>query len=313
MNANEMAQELIGQSSRQLAGLHLTRFLLPESKINQMISHVISGETVTSDSFKLGREEVPCSLHLGMDREDILALIVPDARRLEVEKHVHQHEMADAIARIALEMAHEVKNPLTSLRGAAQWLFEQTKDDETSEITQHMLGEVDRIRERIDIFLQLGPRANVSMEAVNVHIMIDDICKTSATDVQLKRIYDPSLPAFMAHGSRLRQAFENLWSNALEAGPKHIEWTTRLAVTERLVNYDGPILEVSIRNDGASIPDALREHLFEPFVTGKERGSGLGLAIVQRVIQEHGGRVTFESDILGRTVFSLLLPLTETG
>lgn len=233
--------------------------------------------------------------------------MVPEGNRTEVEKQAKRQEMAEAVARIALEMAHEVKNPLAALRGASQWLSERGNDEEITEITARMLSDVDRIRERIDSFLQLGPRADIAMQPVNIHALLDDVCR-APEGVQLHRVYDPSIPLLVVHESRLRQAIENLWSNAVEAGSTLIEWQTRIASMVALPGHQGLVVELKITSNGTPIPDSLKEHLFQPFVTGKERGNGLGLAIVQRVVQEHGGRVKLSSGH-GRTSFVLHLPL----
>lgn len=234
-------------------------------------------------------------------------LMVPEGNRAEVERQTKRQEMAEAVARIALEMAHEVKNPLAALRGASQWLSERSSDNDVIEISTRMLSDVDRIRERIDSFLQLGPRAEVAMHPVNIHALLDDVCR-APEGVQLHRVYDPSIPLLVAHEARLRQAIENLWTNAVEAGSTLIEWQTRIASMVALPGHQGMVVELKITSNGTPIPDSLKEHLFQPFVTGKERGNGLGLAIVQRVLQEHGGRVKLSSGH-GRTSFVLHLPL----
>jgi len=306
-HANMLAEEQFGTSARRLVGRHLSDFFEPSSEVNAMLERVSLGETVTDDAFSNRFTHAPYSLHLGPHAGGISVLMVPEANRAEVEKQAKRQELAEAVARIALEMAHEVKNPLASLRGASQWLAESSKDDEVKEISTHMLAEVDRIKARIDSFLQLGPRADIAMEPVNIHSLLDDVCR-APTGVHLHRVYDPSIPELMVHGARLRQAIENLWSNALEAGSTHIEWQTRMAPMVALPSHQGPVVELRITSDGAPIPDSLKEHLFHPFVTGKERGSGLGLAIVQRVMQEHGGRVKLSSG-RGRTSFVLHMPL----
>lgn len=305
--ANLLAQEQLGTSVRRFSGKHLSDLFAPESEVIRMLARAQAGETVTGDAMSSRFTGAPYSLHIGRMGDDVAVIMIPEANRSEVEKQVRRQEMAEAVARIALEMAHEVKNPLASLRGAAQWLAEHTEDRDTMEIGQHMLAEVDRIRERIDAFLQLGPRADISMEPVNIHALLDDVCRPPQ-GVQLRRVFDPSLPPLRAHASRLRQAFENLWQNALEAGSHNIEWQSRIAPMTKLPDHAGQVMEVRITSDGAPIPEDLREHLFEPFVTGKERGSGLGLAIVQRVAQEHGGRVQLTSKH-GRTTVSIFLPL----
>ncbi|MDT8377130.1 MAG: ATP-binding protein [Mariprofundaceae bacterium] len=307
IDANILAEEQFGTSVRKLYGRHLSDFFEPSSEVNAMLERVSLGETVTDDAFSNRFTHAPYSLHLGPYQGGAAVLMVPEGNRAEVEKQAKRQELAEAVARIALEMAHEVKNPLASLRGASQWLSEQGKDRDVTEISTHMLSDVDRIRARIDTFLQLGPRADIAMEPVNIHALLDDVCRVPA-GVHLHRVYDPSLPPLMIHGARLRQAIENLWSNALEAGSTLIEWQTRMAPMVALPGHQGPVVELRITSNGTPIPDSLREHLFHPFVTGKERGSGLGLAIVQRVMQEHGGRVKLVSG-QGRTSFVLHLPL----
>jgi len=310
VDANVLAEEQFGTSVRKLAGRHLSDFFEPSSEVNAMLERVSLGETVTDDAFSNRFTHAPYSLHLGPYGTGTAVLMVPEGNRAEVEKQAKRQEMAEAVARIALEMAHEVKNPLASLRGASQWLSELGKDAEVTEISTHMLSEVDRIKERIDAFLQLGPRADITMEPINIHALLDDVCR-SPEGVHLHRVYDPSLPMLLAHEGRLRQAIENLWSNALEAGSSRIEWQTRMAPMVALPGHQGSVIELKITSDGAPIPESLMEHLFQPFVTGKERGSGLGLAIVQRVLQEHGGRVKLSSEE-GRTIFVLHLPLKSS-
>jgi len=172
-----------------------------------------------------------------------------------------------------------------------------------------ILGEVDRIRQRIDDFLQLGPRADIGMEQVNIHEMIDSV-SGSVEHITVRRVFDPGLPKVQAHASRLRQAIENLWRNALEAGASNIEWQTRINPTIRLHGRKGAVLEIQISNDGTQIPEDLRNQIFEPYVTGKSRGNGLGLSLVQRVMLEHKGQVAVQSE-QGRTTFILRLPLVQ--
>lgn len=307
-NVNSLAEEQFGTSARRLFGKHLSSFFQPVSEINDVLERVFEGETVTLDGLSHTHTHIPYTLHLGPRSGGVVVLMVPEGNRAEAEKQTKRQDLAEAVARIALEMAHEVKNPLASLRGASQWLAESSKDDEVKEISTHMMAEVDRIKERIDSFLQLGPRADIAMEPINIHALLDDVCRQPDGGVQVHRVYDPSLPNLMVHEARLRQAIENLWSNALEAGSTHIEWQTRMAPMVALPGHQGQVVELKITSDGTPIPDSLIEHLFQPFVTGKERGSGLGLAIVQRVMQEHGGRVKLAS-AQGRTTFVLHFPL----
>ncbi|MDQ6991008.1 MAG: ATP-binding protein [Mariprofundaceae bacterium] len=307
-HANELAQSYLGTSLRRLSGLHLSRFIQPSSEVESMLSRALLGETVADDGFCGRDNHIPYSLHFSCrhDEAGVVIALIPEANRSEVEEHAHRHEMAEAVARIALEMAHEVKNPLASLRGAAQLLHEQSEGD-AKEISQHIMDEVDRIRQRIDLFLQVGPHANIAKSTVNIHAMIDDVC-ANAEDVCVQRVFDPSVPDMLLHKERFRQAIENLWQNALEAGADRIVWETRVAPLVALRGHHGTVLELCIRSNGKSIPENLKDRLFEPYVSGKARGSGLGLAIVQRVMQEHGGRISIKSR-RGETCFVMHLPV----
>lgn len=309
-HANELAQAHMGTSLRRMAGRHLSDFVQPSSELDAMIKRALQGETVADDAFCGRHNHMPYSLHLGsmQDQQGVVIGFIPEANRSEVEEHTKRHEMAETVARIALEMAHEVKNPLAALRGAAQLLHEQSTGD-AADISAHILAEVDRIKDRIDTFLQVGPRANVKMTAINIHALLDDVSSGSG-QVQVRRVYDPSLPDLWVHEARLRQAIENLWVNALEAASTVITWETRIAPLVSLPGHQGMVIAISMRSNGHPIPEALRDRLFEPYVSGKSRGSGLGLAVVQRVVQEHGGRISLKPST-GDTTFVMHLPILK--
>jgi len=311
--ANLEAQSSLGISERALAGRHVSSLFTPGSEVRAMLERMEGRrEPLSWHGLDLHARNLPCSLHIGpAPGEGYVLLMVPEAGRQEFEQHAKRQEMAEAVARIALEMAHEVKNPLAALRGAAQWLFEQLAQSDQKEAAEMMMKEAECIRQRIDSFLQLGPRAAISMEPVNIHNLIDDVCRP-AEGLILSRVFDPSLPAVQAHAGRLRQAIENLWMNALEAGAKHVEWQTRVNPTVKLPGHPGAVMEVRITNDGEAIPREVEDRLFEPFVTAKARGSGLGLALVQRVMLEHKGQVKLQSEP-GRTTFILRLPIGGTN
>ncbi|RMH61908.1 MAG: two-component sensor histidine kinase [Zetaproteobacteria bacterium] len=307
VDCNLLAQETLGRSQRRLRGQSLCSLFAPTSTVNQLLVRLTPHAGVSAHQLRIRATDTPASLHLGMYEHGISAVLVPEAHRTEIEQQSKRQEMAEAIARIALEMAHEVKNPLAALRGAAQWLSEQVAEREQQEALQRILSNVDRIRDRIDAFLQVGPRADVNMEPTNIHALIHEVSYRSP-DIQLNLVFDPSLPEPLLHAGRMRQALENLWQNAIEAGPSYIEWQTRMAPTVRLPGHSGKVIEVRITNDGATIPEHLRDRLFEPYVSGKARGSGLGLALVQRVMLEHGGSVHIKAET-GRTSVILHLPV----
>jgi len=306
IQSNVLAQETIGHSNRKLAGMHLSDLFEPTSEVERLVANS-DADSVSSLNVRIRHGSMPVSFHLGHSENGMTAVFVPEAYRMEMEQQDRRHEMAEAVARIALEMAHEVKNPLAALRGATQWLAEQDISDSAREAVAQMLNGVDRIRDRIDAFLQVGPRAAAQMEMTNIHALIQDVIQYRE-GVRVERVFDPSLPETLVHASRFRQALENLWQNALEAADTHIEWQTRMAPLVHLPGHQGQVIEVRITNDGQTVPEPLREHIFEPYITGKERGSGLGLALVQRVMVEHRGRVSAHFE-RGRTSMVLHLPL----
>ncbi|RMG90835.1 MAG: two-component sensor histidine kinase [Zetaproteobacteria bacterium] len=308
IGSNLMAQEALNMSNKRLVGLHLADLFAPYSEIQRLLERLHATTSSVSDHYlRLCERDMPVSLHLGIHDHGMMALFVPEGHRSEIEQHTKRHEIAEAMAHTALEIAHEVKNPLATLRGATQWLCERSIAEQERETLEHMLASIDRIRDRIDAFLQIGPRADVQMEMTNIHALIQEV-SFAPDHLQVSQVFDPSLPETLAHRARLRQALENLWQNAVEAAEHRIEWQTRMAPTVRLPGHCGPVMEVRITNDGATVPERLRERLFEPYVTAKERGSGLGLALVQRVMLEHSGRVSLCCET-GRTTFVLHLPV----
>lgn len=306
LQGNERAQEAIGHSERKLIGRRLADIFSPEAEVERLLDRV-GEDGCTSHDLRLRDSGLPVTLHLGAHAQGMAAIFVPEAHRIEEEHQFRRREMAEAAARIALEMAHEVKNPLASLKGAAQWLEGLELEPDAREAVERILGDVNRIRDRIDAFLQIGPRAALKMEMTNIHALIQDVIRYP-DGIQVERVFDPSLPETLLHAERFRQALENLWRNAVEAADSYIEWQTRIAPLVHLPQHQGAVIEIRITNDGPGVPAALQERLFDPYVTGKERGSGLGLALVERVMIEHGGRVTprFER---GRTSMILHLPV----
>jgi len=311
VQANVAAQEALGTSVQRLKNQHLRDLFSPEAEVTTLFNRLTPYCSVSDNTMCIRSNNLPVSLHLSIFDGGMTAIFVPEARRSEVEQHARRHEMAEAVARIALEMAHEVKNPLAALRGASQWLSEQALSQSSHEAVSQILTGVDRIRDRIDSFLQVGPHAAVQMELANVHSLIQGVISYQ-DGIHISRVFDPSLPETLVHADRFTQALENLWQNAVEAADNKIEWQTRMAPLVHLPGHHGQVIEISITNDGAMIPLDLRHCLFEPYVTGKARGSGLGLALVERVMLEHGGRVNVDSG-KGRTIFTLHLPIKATN
>ena len=220
---------------------------------------------------------------------------------------------------MAAMLAHEVKNPLSGIRGAAQ-LLEQDTDEAGRELTQLICDETDRIVALVDRMEAFSGHAPISRSEVNIHEVLDRVRKIGqsgfARHVRIAEDYDPSLPPVYGDRDLLLQVFLNLVKNAAEAAPEaggEIMLTTayrhglRLAVPGGDGRRHLPLM-VSVADNGGGIPDNLKPHLFDPFVTTKRKGTGLGLALVAKVIGDHGGVIEFDSQPR-RTVFRVFLPI----
>ena len=218
-------------------------------------------------------------------------------------------------------LAHEIKNPLSGIRGAAQLLEPEVGEDGRA-LTRLIVTETDRIRDLIDSMESLGEGQPVRREPINIHSVLDHVRQVAeagfARGLRLSRVYDPSLPLIEGNRDQLIQAFLNLVKNAAEAiGEGRRDGTIVLGTAYRpgmRLRAQGsearaslPLI-VSVQDNGPGIPEELRGSLFEPFVTTKAKGKGLGLALVAKIIDGHGGLVEVASNPR-RTEFRVLLPV----
>lgn len=241
-----------------------------------------------------------------------------------IDRSLTHRDSARSVSAMAALLAHEIKNPLSGVRGAAQ-LLEQSLDPEDAQLTRLIVEETDRIVgliDRMEAFT--GETPLDSLGPVNIHEVLERVLALARTGFasQLRFVerYDPSLPPVYGNGDRLIQAFLNLVKNAAEAAPEdggEIVVSTAYQHGVRLAapGVDAPMqlpLVVTVQDNGPGIPDDLRRQIFDPFVTTKRGGTGLGLPLVAKLIGELGGVIDLDSRPR-RTVFRILLPMAREG
>lgn len=327
LTVNAAAEVFLGAGAAQVKGRALTTFFSSDSPVFDLLAQCLrSGKSISDGDFGI---ESPRQGHrrysLSMtpaesaDKTGVVICLKRKNPAADIGRQLRSREAVRSIQTMSAMIAHEVKNPLAGIRGAAQ-LLEQTSSAEDRELARLIRDEADRIRElieRMDIF---APGGLVQVEPINIHSVLDHVRKSAAAGfarhVAFRLNYDPSLPEVAGNYNQLVQLFLNLVRNAAEAvNPDNgcivlsTSYQPGLRVTADGIQRRLPLL-VAVKDNGCGIPPDLQASVFDPFVSGKPGGRGLGLAIAARIADDHAGLINLKSRP-GSTVFEVSLPLWE--
>lgn len=270
---------------------------------------------------RIGGERVVDIFVAPAGENDVLLMLQEKTIAEKIDRQLTHRGAARSISAMGSMLAHEIKNPLSGIRGAAQ-LLESSVGDEDRALTQLICDEADRIVTLVDRFENFADGKPMPREPLNIHGILEHVKRLAvsgfARHIRFHESYDPSLPPVYGNRDQLIQVFLNLVKNAAEAiGPDaldgEIELTTAYRPGVRMAVPGSPVrvalpLEVGVRDNGPGIPQELLRHLFEPFVTTKTAGTGLGLALVAKIVGDHGGVVETDS-LPRRTTFRVLMPM----
>ncbi len=329
VDINSAAEGFFNASAKSMLGLPVWDQLAVDAPIEDSFMRARSnGTPLFVNDIDVGsgqRAPLQCALQIAPlqgNPETMILMISPR----ELAGRVTQSQSVKSAAKSAIGMAemlaHEIKNPLAGITGAAQ-LLSMNLSPEDLELTDLIVAESRRIVKLLEQVEQFGNLSPPDMKAVNVHDVLDRARRSAllgfGAEMKILEDYDPSLPLAFGDPDQLLQVFLNLIKNASEAAGKGGGKITLHSYFEhsfRLRRSDGSgqslPLQVEVIDDGPGLPDSIKGDIFDPFVSGKENGTGLGLALVSKIVSDHSGWISVTSTP-GRTVFRISLPRAPKG
>ena len=319
---NHAGEVMLAHSARHACGRSVHELIKNEDVLAEKLTAVLASEEVVNHRGCLLELPDAAALRVNCTFTPIIddaaqPCVLVELRQIDYQLRIDQEEhlitQQQAMHELIRGLAHEIKNPLGGLRGAAQLLEQEIRDDELREYTQIIISEADRLRALMDNML--GPNTLPKIQMVNIHAVLErarDLVMAEASgELHFHYDYDPSLPELQADPDLLIQAVLNIVRNAAQALGNAGDITMRTRI-QRNFNIGARkhrlVARVDIKDNGPGIDEALRKQVFYPMITGRSDGTGLGLSIAQALISRHQGLIECSSRP-GETVFTILLPL----
>ena len=323
---NQSAEELFGVSYKRIVGMPVSNMLHIENDdvMTRMQENLERGQSWTEHECALsllGGKEITVDCTVSPieidDTESVLIEMVTIDRQLKIARDSHLLKEHQATRSMLRGLAHEIKNPLGGLRGAAQLLESELEDKDLTEYTGIIINEADRLHNLVDRMLGPNLVPNKSLQNIHevLHYVHNLVTVEENKDVKFGVDFDPSIPEINFDRDLLVQALLNITNNALKAINRDGEIMFKSRVL-RSYTIDGHLHKlvacISIIDNGQGVPDEIAPKIFFPMVSGQNDGTGLGLAISQMLINQHDGLIEFES-VPGRTEFRVLLPIDNSN
>ena len=330
--ANSAAEDFFHASAAQLKRMRLEDVVPFASPLHRLIVQVRTSQAtvneygVTIGTPRTGGERTVDLQAAAVPEMPGMVILILQQRSMaqKLDRQLIHRGAARAVSGLATMLAHEIKNPLSGIRGAAQLIEPALAEEEDRALARLICAETDRIRCLVDQMEVFSDERPLERQPVNIHSVLDHVRAVArsgfADGIPIRDEYDPSLPPVFGHRDQLVQVFINLVKNAAEsiaASGKNgeIVLTTAYRPGVRLTVPGGRErvtlpLEVCVHDTGPGVPEDVVAHIFDPFVTSKPGGKGLGLALVAKIIRDHGGVAECESGSR-RTTFRILLPMVS--